>query len=138
MVAIDTNVLIYYVLDLPDADKRIKNTAGKTRIRLKSLIAERKRLLLPMPVIVEFANFVKKKLPRETANKIIRSLFEEQNFEIASAEKEDAEIAIFKAIENGSDFNDALICAIMDRHGEKQIFTWDDDFSKFKGIEIIR
>ncbi|MFH0972199.1 MAG: type II toxin-antitoxin system VapC family toxin [Candidatus Micrarchaeota archaeon] len=139
MIAADTNVLIYYMLDQPQgSNTSVKKIIRETKEKLTELFDKKERIALPMPVLIEFANFAKRRTSKETCNQIIDSLIADKNFELLPVSQKSAEDAMNLANRTGTDFSDALICITMQESGIKSIFTWDSDFEKFKEIEIIR
>ncbi len=139
MIAIDSNVLIYRITE--DAEGLKPDVRANIRSAKKifnGLYGKHERLAIPMPVLMEFANYLKKKFGTKETNLKIGDLIADENFKIIEPKEGFAYLASSIADEHAADFTDSLIFAAMYANGIKKIPTYDKDFGKFPGIEIIR
>ncbi|HLC48234.1 MAG TPA: type II toxin-antitoxin system VapC family toxin [Candidatus Norongarragalinales archaeon] len=139
MIAIDSNVLIYRIIGdeaalNPDARKIVQVAKNK----FNELYGKHERLAIPLPVLTEFANYLRRKFGTADANAKIGDLIADGNFTIVEAKEEFIHMAASIAEEHDADFTDSLIFTIMYANNIKKILTYDKDFEKFPGIEIIK
>ncbi|MEK6953515.1 MAG: type II toxin-antitoxin system VapC family toxin [Candidatus Micrarchaeota archaeon] len=139
MIALDTNALIYRALDEKDNNSpEIVSLIRQAKGKFNELYGKHEKLAIPLPVLIEFANFLKNKFGRQKAQETLDRLISDENFKIIEAKEEFIHMAASIAEEQNADFTDSLIFTIMYANNIKKILTYDKDFEKFPGIEIIR
>ncbi|MFH1751250.1 MAG: type II toxin-antitoxin system VapC family toxin [Candidatus Micrarchaeota archaeon] len=139
MIAIDTNALIYRVSEMSaNLTPENRRLAKEAKTKFAQLYGKHERLAIPMPVLIEFANYLKNKFGRQKSIETLDMLIADENFKIVEAKEEFVNMAMAITDEYGTDFSDSLIYTILYANNIKKIFTYDKDFGKFPGIEIIR
>ncbi|MFH1258119.1 MAG: type II toxin-antitoxin system VapC family toxin [Candidatus Micrarchaeota archaeon] len=139
MIAVDTNALIYRVTEEnPELSAEMKKTVRQAKQRFAECYGKHERMAIPMPILTEFANYLRRKFSRQVANNTLDKLISDENFKIIEAKEEYVLRASIMAEELNADFTDSLICTCLFANGIKKILTYDEDFRKFKEMEIIR
>jgi predicted nucleic acid-binding protein len=139
MIAIDTNALIYRIfVEGEGSSSEISELTRHAKRKFAEIYAKKEKIAVPVPVLIEFANIIKRKFGRKKANEIVDSLIADTNFVFIESKEEYVGRAIAIAIELDGDFTDALISTSLFAHGVKKILTFDKDFEKYKEVEIVK
>lgn len=139
MIAVDSNVLIYRLMkddaSLPVEMKKIVNQAKHI---FNENYKKHDKIAIPLPVLVEFANYLRRKIGSQKAAEIIDELIADDKFLIIEAKEEYIVRSVAISEEYGTDFTDSLISTCLFANGIKKILTYDEDFKKFEDIEVIK
>ena len=83
MIAIDTNVLIYRVSeDMENMPRETKALIEKAKNKFSQVYGKHEQIAIPMPVLIEFANYLRRKIGTSKANDKIDDLIADENFKV--------------------------------------------------------
>ncbi len=87
--------------------------------------------------ISEIANILEARVLLEEGLDIISGLLSQPNLEVIEPSKALYEAAVEEAREKGIGVNDALAAIIIRERGENEVYSFDTDFDKVKGLRRI-
>ncbi len=87
--------------------------------------------------VSEIANILEARIPIEEGLDIISGLLSQPNIEVVEPSKALYEAAVEEAREKGIGLNDALAAIIIRERGEHEVYSFDTDFDKVKGLRRI-
>lgn len=138
MKFLDANVFIYAYYKpkklLSEKEEAMKIQAQNI---IRAVSQGKEQVTTTVVHISEIVNILKNGLPRELLSQTILGLFMLDNVTILDVTKE----GYFAAVELSDDYkldpNDALALDVMRQNGIRDIYTFDEDFSKIEGITTL-
>ncbi|MEM2928077.1 MAG: type II toxin-antitoxin system VapC family toxin [Nitrososphaerota archaeon] len=135
---LDANIFIYAYYkpkrQLSQKEKQMKDYAKKI---VNDISQGKEEVVTTVVHLSEIVNILKHSISPEQLTNIILGLFMLKNVKIYSV----SEKAYFAATELGADLkldpNDALAIDFMHLNNLKEIYSFDEDFDKVKGIERL-
>jgi predicted nucleic acid-binding protein len=135
MIFLDANIFIYAYYkpkrQLSQKEKQMKDCAKKI---VNDISQGKEEVVTTVVHLSEIVNILKHSISSEQLTNIILGLFMLNNVKIYGV----SEKAYFAAAELGSDLkldpNDALAIDFMRLNNLKEIYSFDEDFDKVKGI----
>jgi len=135
---LDANVFIYAYYkpkkQLTQKEKKVKDHAKKV---ISAVSQGKEEVIMTIVHLSEAVNILKHGMPLEQLTNVILGLFMLDNVKIRGVSRE----AYFAATELGDDLkldpNDALAVDVMRLNSIKEIYSFDQDFDKIKGISRL-
>jgi len=135
---LDANVFIYAYYkpkkQLTQKEKQVKDHAKKV---ISAVSQGKEEVIMTIVHLSEAVNILKHGMPLEQLTNVILGLFMLDNVKIRGVSRE----AYFAATELGDDLkldpNDALAVDVMRLNSIKEIYSFDQDFDKIKGISRL-
>jgi predicted nucleic-acid-binding protein len=129
---IDTNVLLRFLIADSKAEKE------KFKKLLKETSSEKKRLLVPLMVVIELAYVLEKvyKLPKNEVRENIESLEALHSIEVESDDIVLEALRLYA--EENLKFGDAMILAKSRTSGIRPVYSFDKkDFKKYPDVHLM-
>lgn len=138
MKFLDANVFIYAYYkpkkQLTQKEKQMKDHAKKI---ISGISQGKEEVITTVVHISEMVNILKHRMPLEQLTRLVLGLFMLENIKIQGVSKQ----AYFAATELGDDLkldpNDALAIDYIQLNNLKEIYSFDEDFDKIKGISRL-
>lgn len=138
MKFLDANVFIYAYYkpkkQLTQKEKQMKDHAKKI---ISGISRGKEEVITTVVHISEMVNILKHRMPLEQLTRLVLGLFMLENIKIQGVSKQ----AYFAATELGDDLkldpNDALAVDYIQLNNLKEIYSFDEDFDKIKGISRL-
>ena len=135
---LDANVFIYAYYkpkkQLTQKEKQVKDHATKV---ISAVSQGKEEVIMTIVHLSEAVNILKHGMPLEQLTNVILGLFMLDNVKIRGVSRE----TYFAATELGDDLkldpNDALAVDVMRLNSIKEIYSFDQDFDKIKGISRL-
>jgi len=134
---LDANVFIYAFLKtrhkLKAEDQAIKEAAE----RIISRVNDGERVMTTVVHMSEVFNFVEDWLPIDEALRLEGGLLSNDAIEVKPVDREAYISSIDLAKESLIGLNDALAISVMRKNRISEVYSFDKDFEKIKGIERV-